>query len=65
MFDLDNIFVAHEHAVVLSYRVSDDQWSVGPTYSSTNYCNNIAAISKSELVIDPFGFLSLTTSLLT
>jgi hypothetical protein len=56
LWDLKAV-LAHETAGVLSQKVSACTWRRIVTCSSTIACNKIPAISRSELVRVPFGFL--------
>ena len=62
ILDFGDISVTQEHYGVLLLIARAEQWHVIPIDSNTSHWMRMAAISKSELVMDPLGFLSLTTS---
>ena len=61
IFDFGDIFDAHDTEGVLSQWRSSVRCLVTATPSQTNHWSNTPAISRSELVMVPLGFLSDTT----
>ena len=63
-FDFGDVFVAQEYDGVLSRKANTDIRNIGAMVFKISHCKRVAAISRLDFVIDPCGFLSLTTRLM-
>jgi len=61
MANLGDMRVAQEQAGELSLLANADRCRVVVSIFSINHCNNMTVISKSEFVMVPLVFVSLTT----